>query len=187
MENRPLAEVKADLFKAPARSPVAPSRCSPRASTRSASSSRWSASSPSHLSQQLGVLRRAGLVTAHREGASVRYRLADPLVAELLAVAKRLLKTLSGTCDLLDDPPPSSPMTRLLALPRRHDYDGLRRHWRATSRRRDRRRRGPPLALAFGITTGLGAAAGPTTAIVAGPSPRSSVAPTSRCRAPPAP
>ncbi len=61
-------------------------------------------------------------------------------------------------------------MTRLLALlPRRHDYDGLRRHWRGDVLA------GVtvavvalPLALAFGITTGLGAAAGLTTAIVAG-------------------
>jgi len=45
----------------------------------------------SHLSQQLGVLRRAGLVTTRREGTSVIYALADPLLAELLAVAKRLL------------------------------------------------------------------------------------------------
>ncbi|MBL8777113.1 MAG: SulP family inorganic anion transporter [Acidimicrobiales bacterium] len=54
-------------------------------------------------------------------------------------------------------------------LPRRSDYDGLRRRWRndlvagltvAVV--------ALPLALAFGITTGLGAAAGLTTAIVAG-------------------
>lgn len=105
MENRPLAEVKADLFKAlghPARVRALEvlaegertvSELQPLVGIES-----------SHLSQQLGVLRRAGLVTAHREGASVRYRLADPLVAELLAVAKRLLlHTLSGTRDLLDD------------------------------------------------------------------------------------
>lgn len=54
-------------------------------------------------------------------------------------------------------------------LPQRADYAGLRRHWRndlvagltvAVV--------ALPLALAFGITTGLGAAAGITTAIVAG-------------------
>jgi ArsR family transcriptional regulator len=44
----------------------------------------------SHLSQQLGVLRRAGLVTTRKEG-SVVYALKDPLVAEVLGVAKRLL------------------------------------------------------------------------------------------------
>lgn len=45
----------------------------------------------SHLSQQLGILRRAGLVVSRKEGASVIYSLADPLLADLLAVAKELL------------------------------------------------------------------------------------------------
>ena len=45
----------------------------------------------SHLSQQLGVLRRAGLVTSRKDGASVIYAIADPQLVELLAVAKRLL------------------------------------------------------------------------------------------------
>jgi DNA-binding transcriptional ArsR family regulator len=58
----------------------------------------------SHLSQQLGVLRRAGLVTARRERSSVYYQLRHPLVADLLDVAKRLmLATLSETRDLLAD------------------------------------------------------------------------------------
>ena len=56
----------------------------------------------SHLSQQLGVLRRAGLVSARKERSSAYYSLRDPLVAELLAVAKRLLSAqLSETRDLL--------------------------------------------------------------------------------------
>src|SRR5262245_25301506 len=56
----------------------------------------------SHLSQQLGVLRRAGLVTTRRERSSVFYALRDPLVAELLSVAKGLLiATLAETRDLL--------------------------------------------------------------------------------------
>ncbi|MGK2948911.1 MAG: ArsR/SmtB family transcription factor [Acidimicrobiales bacterium] len=58
----------------------------------------------SHLSQQLGILRRAGLVHTRKQGASVIYALADPLVAELLAVAKRLLITsLAQQQDLLAD------------------------------------------------------------------------------------
>jgi ArsR family transcriptional regulator len=58
----------------------------------------------SHLSQQLAVLRRAGLVTTRKEGSSVIYALRDPLVAELLAVAKQLLAaTLAQTRDLLAD------------------------------------------------------------------------------------
>lgn len=57
----------------------------------------------SHLSQQLGVLRRAGLVSSRKEGSTVVYSLRDPLVAELLAVAKRfLLASLTQTRDLLD-------------------------------------------------------------------------------------
>ncbi|WP_079612729.1 ArsR/SmtB family transcription factor, partial [Mycobacteroides abscessus] len=38
-----------------------------------------------NLSQQLAVLRRAGLVTARREGLSVLYTLTSPQVAQLLA------------------------------------------------------------------------------------------------------
>src|SRR5690606_40050405 len=58
----------------------------------------------SHLSQQLAVLRRAGLVQTRKDGASVIYRLRDPLVAELLAVAKRILvHSLESTEDLLSD------------------------------------------------------------------------------------
>ena len=58
----------------------------------------------SHLSQQLAILRRAGLVTARKEGSSVIYAVKDPLVSDLLAVAKRLLiNSLSETQDLLAD------------------------------------------------------------------------------------
>lgn len=49
---------------------------------------------PSNLSQQLAVLRRAGLVTQRREGADVVYAAAAPTVAELLLVARRLLSDL---------------------------------------------------------------------------------------------
>ena len=45
----------------------------------------------SHLSQQLGVLRRAGLVSARRAGSSVFYAIKDPELIELMAVARRLL------------------------------------------------------------------------------------------------
>lgn len=88
----PVSEVKAELFKAlghPARVRVlevlsegerSVSDMQPLVGIES-----------SHLSQQLGVLRRAGLVIARRQGVSVIYSLADPLLAELLAVAKRLL------------------------------------------------------------------------------------------------
>lgn len=45
----------------------------------------------SNLSQQLAVLRRAGMVTSTREGPTVVYALSTPDVAELLAVARRIL------------------------------------------------------------------------------------------------
>ena len=56
----------------------------------------------SHLSQQLAVLRRAGVVASRKEGSSVIYALRDPAVADLLAVAKRFLQSsLSETRTLL--------------------------------------------------------------------------------------
>jgi ArsR family transcriptional regulator len=58
----------------------------------------------SHLSQQLGVLRRAGLVTTRRDGTSVVYALANPAIAELLAAARRvLIGSLAQSQDLLAD------------------------------------------------------------------------------------
>jgi len=58
----------------------------------------------SHLSQQLGVLRKAGLVTGRREGSTVFYAIRDPLVVELLGVAKQLLlHSLFETRDMLAD------------------------------------------------------------------------------------
>lgn len=58
----------------------------------------------SHLSQQLRVLRRAGVVDSERDGSSVIYSIVDPQVVELLAVAKQILTTsLSGTRDLLEE------------------------------------------------------------------------------------
>ncbi|GAA2749275.1 MULTISPECIES: ArsR/SmtB family transcription factor [Kitasatospora] len=46
---------------------------------------------PSSLSQQLAQLRRAGLVTATREGSTVVYAMASTDVADLLRVARRIL------------------------------------------------------------------------------------------------
>ena len=46
---------------------------------------------PSNLSQQLAVLRRAGLVISTREGALVVYMLSTPDVADLLAAGRRIL------------------------------------------------------------------------------------------------
>jgi DNA-binding transcriptional ArsR family regulator len=59
---------------------------------------------PSHLSQQLAVLRRAGMVTSREEGSSVYYSLTSPRIAELLAVARLILTgMLSGQAELLQD------------------------------------------------------------------------------------
>lgn len=46
----------------------------------------------SNLSQQLGVLRRAGLVSQRREGAEVVYSLRIPDVRDLLAAGRSILR-----------------------------------------------------------------------------------------------
>lgn len=59
---------------------------------------------PANLSQQLAVLRRAGLVTTRKEGSAVHYSVASPEVSELLAVARSILTgMLSGQIELLED------------------------------------------------------------------------------------
>jgi ArsR family transcriptional regulator len=45
----------------------------------------------SNLSQQLGVLRRAGLVVQRREGGEVVYAISVPEVRDLLLAARRIL------------------------------------------------------------------------------------------------
>ncbi len=58
----------------------------------------------SHLSQQLGVLRRAGIVTTRKVGNSVIYSMASPDMAELMAVARKVLTgMLNDQADLLND------------------------------------------------------------------------------------
>lgn len=58
----------------------------------------------SNLSQQLGVLRRAGVVLARKEGSAVIYSIASPDIAELLAVARKVLTTvLSDRVAVLED------------------------------------------------------------------------------------
>jgi DNA-binding transcriptional ArsR family regulator len=42
------------------------------------------------VSQQLAVLRNHGIVNAEKEGLTVRYTLRDPLVRDLLEVARRI-------------------------------------------------------------------------------------------------
>jgi DNA-binding transcriptional ArsR family regulator len=101
----PISEIKAELFKAlahPARIRVLElladgertvGEMQPMVGLES-----------SHLSQQLGVLRRARLVTTRKAGAAVFYSIRDAELVELLAVAKRILITsLTETEDLLAD------------------------------------------------------------------------------------
>ncbi|GHH62031.1 transcriptional regulator [Streptosporangium violaceochromogenes] len=56
----------------------------------------------SSLSQQLAVLRRSGIVSAAREGATVVYALSAPDVVDLLLAARRMLtELLAGQGELL--------------------------------------------------------------------------------------
>jgi DNA-binding transcriptional ArsR family regulator len=58
----------------------------------------------SNLSQQLGVLRRAGVVVASKNGNTVSYSIASPAVAELLAAARKVLTgMLSDQVAMLED------------------------------------------------------------------------------------
>src|SRR5262245_32040828 len=103
--SRPLSEIKAELFKALAH----PGRIRILEILRDGE--RTVAElvplvglEASHLSQQLGVLRRARVVTSYRHASTVTYAIADPEVVELLAVARRvLINSLSASQDLLAD------------------------------------------------------------------------------------
>ena len=58
----------------------------------------------SNLSQQLAVLRRAGVVDAQRDGNTMVYSIASPDIAELLAVARKVLTgVLSDRVAVLED------------------------------------------------------------------------------------
>jgi ArsR family transcriptional regulator len=101
--SRPISEAKADLFKALAH----PARI--RALEVLADGERPVGEiqalvgiEASNLSQQLAVLRRAGVVTTHKQGSSVIYAIRDPAIVDLLAVAKRfLIGTLTESTSLL--------------------------------------------------------------------------------------
>src|SRR5690606_5283443 len=101
---RPLYEVKANLFKGLAH-PVRIRLLELLSDTEELTVSALQAEielEASHLSQHLSVLRRHHLVISERRGSHVFYRLADPRIRELLAVARALLLTLlSQDTDLL--------------------------------------------------------------------------------------
>ncbi|MBO3086994.1 ArsR/SmtB family transcription factor [Cellulomonas dongxiuzhuiae] len=90
--DRPLADVKAELFKALAH-PVRV-RTLELLVVRDRQVSELLVElglEASHLSQHLAVLRRAGVVTARRTGNAVHYALALPAVAEMLSAARAVL------------------------------------------------------------------------------------------------
>jgi DNA-binding transcriptional ArsR family regulator len=54
------------------------------------------------VSQQLAILRAKNIVTARKEGTTVRYEIRDPLVGDLLDVARRIFNNqLAGTQTML--------------------------------------------------------------------------------------
>ena len=101
--DRPLSEIKADLFKAlahPARIRVLEILVSGDRSVGELTP--LVGIEASHLSQQLAVLRRARLVTTRKDGTRVVYAIRDPELVDLLATAKRLLiNSLAEAEDLL--------------------------------------------------------------------------------------
>ncbi len=55
----------------------------------------------SHLSQQLGVMRRAGIIQSRKVGTNVYYSVGDPKLFELLDVAKRIITSSLAESQLL--------------------------------------------------------------------------------------
>jgi ArsR family transcriptional regulator len=56
------------------------------------------------VSQQLSLLRRQNIVSALKEGSAVRYRVRDPLVGDLLDVARHIFRNhLANTRGLLQE------------------------------------------------------------------------------------
>jgi DNA-binding transcriptional ArsR family regulator len=103
--NQPLSEIKAELFKALGHSGRVRILEVLRDGDRTvAELIPLVGLESSHLSQQLAVLRRAGVVSATRSGLSVTYSIADPAIVEVLAAARRfLINSLSVSQELLAD------------------------------------------------------------------------------------
>jgi len=103
--SEPIQELKAEFFKAlghPARIRV----------LELLAEREWSVSElietvgleGSHLSQQLGVLRRANLIRARKEGTSVYYSITDRRIVKILQLSKEVLVGyLTRTRDLLTE------------------------------------------------------------------------------------
>ncbi len=93
LEQRPLYEVKANLFKGMSH-PVRVRVLEVLSATTEQSVAELITDTgleASHLSQHLSVLRRHNLVVAERRASQVFYRLAHPQVADLLSVSRALL------------------------------------------------------------------------------------------------
>jgi len=89
---QPITEAKAELFKAlahPARVRVLELLAEGKHTMSQLAE--LTGLEPSHLSQHVTVLRRAGIVDSRRVKSTVICGLRDPQTAELLAVARRLL------------------------------------------------------------------------------------------------
>ncbi|NLP98238.1 metalloregulator ArsR/SmtB family transcription factor [Mycobacterium tuberculosis] len=106
MESEPLYKLKAEFFKTlahPARIRILELLVERDRSVGELLSSDVGLES-SNLSQQLGVLRRAGVVAARRDGNAMIYSIAAPDIAELLAVARKVLaRVLSDRVAVLED------------------------------------------------------------------------------------
>jgi ArsR family transcriptional regulator len=108
---RPIAEAKADLFKAlahPARVRVLELLAEREHTIGELAEA--TGLELSHLSQQVTVLRKAGIVDSRRVRSAVICALRDPQTAELLAVARRMItenlrqgQTLLAALDSADD------------------------------------------------------------------------------------
>jgi ArsR family transcriptional regulator len=99
MEQRPLYEVKAGLFKGLSH-PIRIRILELLSNAPEASVAQLQADTEleaSHLSQHLTVLRRHRLVVSDRRGSHVYYALAYPEVAELLTTARSLLLRIVST------------------------------------------------------------------------------------------
>lgn len=89
---RPLTDAKAELFRAlghPARVRVLELLAEGESTVGELAEA--AGLELSHLSQHLGVLRRAGIVDSRRVRTTVFCSLRDPQTAELLAVARRMI------------------------------------------------------------------------------------------------
>jgi DNA-binding transcriptional ArsR family regulator len=100
---RPIYQMKADFFKTlahPARIRVLELLCEGERSVGELIPE--VGLEASHLSQQLGILRRANILQSRKEGSTVRYSVTDIRIFDLLEVAKAILtSTLAESRQLL--------------------------------------------------------------------------------------